>query len=330
MRHRILICLVVLLVLMAGGAYFVLSFTLPVHHDEAIFVVQRGTPMAMIAGQLSRAGVIRNPFLFTIYSRLIDVDRKIKVGEYVFQDGLTPLDVISKLERGDVKLYKLTIVEGWTAQEIAKYLSAQSFAGQFFEDRFLSYVFDPYFAKSLLNFDAPSLEGYLFPDTYLIPRPADPAEVVIQLVNEFQKKFTPELKLKAKEIGMKENEIITLASIVEKETGQSAERATISSVFHNRLKIGMPLQSDPTVIYGLKDFDGNLRRNDLSNTHKYNTYVHKGLPPGPIANPGLESIKAAEWPAETKYLYFVSKNNGTHQFSETLAEHSKAVNLYQK
>jgi UPF0755 protein len=173
------------------------------------------------------------------------------------------------------------------------------------------------------------LEGYLFPDTYQFGRGISPSLIIDAMVKRFWQMVGP-LTDRAKETGMTMQEIVTLASIVEKETGQPSERPLIASVFLNRLKSGMRLESDPTVIYGLENFDGNLRKKDLVQRSPYNTYVIHGLTPGPICNPGLESIKAVIFPAKTDYLYFVSKNDGSHHFSRTLSEHNQAVERYQK
>jgi len=181
-----------------------------------------------------------------------------------------------------------------------------------------------------LGIAADSLEGYLYPDTYRFPRPTAVKDVIKAMVDRLGQVMTPEWQARAKDLHMTLHEVLTLASVIEKETGAGGERAQISSVFHNRLKKKIPLQSDPTVIYGLPQFDGNLRKKDLSHPNPYNTYRWAGLPPGPIANPGAEAIRAALYPVPTPYLYFVSKNDGTHHFSATLVEHNKAVEKYQK
>lgn len=312
-----------------GGTLAYLSLKSPVVHETALLTIQRGTPLMMIAEQLSRAGVIKNPFIFAGYARFKGIDKKIKAGEYEFESGLSAFQILRKLARGECKLYKITLIEGWTLEQMADYLAAQPFAPSAFKENFLVMARDPFFTKSL-GIDTGTAEGFLFPSTYFIERPKGAEPVVARLCSEFQKVWTPEFDRRAQELGMNKDQVVTLASIVEKETGAESERPLIASVFYNRLKMNMPLQSDPTTIYGLKDFDGNLRRSDLSNSHSYNTYIHRGLPPGPIANPGLASIKAALWPAQSDYLYFVSRNNGTHQFSRTLGEHNKAVGQFQK
>jgi UPF0755 protein len=194
---------------------------------------------------------------------------------------------------------------------------------------FLQLARDPTFISSLgLKID--TLEGYLYPDTYKFPRSVKAKEVVATMVDHFRQIFVPEMQARAMELKMTEHEVVTLASVIEKETGADGERAEISAVFHNRLRKRIPLQSDPTVIYGLTGFDGNIRKKDLSTPSPYNTYKVVGLPPGPIANPGLRAIQATLYPSNSHALYFVSRNDGTHQFSATLAEHNQAVEKYQK
>ncbi len=310
-----------------GFAYY--SLQTSVHHETATFAIEKGTPLIMISEQLSRAGVINNSTLFALYTRLTRADRRIKAGEYEFTDGLSARDILRMLVNGECKLYKITLIEGWTIQQMADYLSAQPFAFPSFKDAFVGAAHDKFFVRSL-GIDADSLEGFLFPNTYFIERPRTAEWLLTRLVSEFNKIWTLEFDARTQELGQTRYKIVTLASIIEKETGADAERPMVASVFYNRIKKGMLLQTDPTVIYGLKDYNGNITRADLSNPHAYNTYVHAGLPPGPISNPGLASIKAALWPAQTDYLYFVSKNDGTHQFSKTLAEHSQAVNKFQK
>jgi UPF0755 protein len=188
---------------------------------------------------------------------------------------------------------------------------------------------DDAFVRSL-GVEAASLEGYLFPDTYKFARHTRPKDILREMVAGLRNVLTPDLLQRAQDIHMSVHQVLTLASVVEKETGAESERPLIASVFHNRLLRHIPLQSDPTVIYGLERFDGNIRKKDLDTPSPYNTYRVRGLPPGPIASPGLGSIRAVLYPASTKHLYFVSRNDGTHQFSATLAEHNRAVDKYQR
>jgi UPF0755 protein len=177
--------------------------------------------------------------------------------------------------------------------------------------------------------EADTLEGYLFPDTYYFPRGLDSATIIATMVKQFRAAFKPAWEQQAEALGMTVHEVVTLASIIEKETGAPEERPLIASVFHNRLKKGMRLETDPTVIYGIPDFDGNIKRRHLETYTPYNTYKIKGLPPGPIASPGALALEAALYPAQSEFLYFVSKKDGTHQFSRTIKEHNAAVRKYQ-
>ncbi len=328
-KFLFIIIVATILAAVIGGTLAYISLKDPIEHETATLTIQRGTPLIMIAKQLSQAGVIKNPFIFAGYARLKGIDKKIKAGEYEFESGLSSLGVLRKLATGECKLYKITLIEGWTLVQMADYLAQQPFAIPGFRENFVFASHNPFFLKPL-GIKTGSAEGFLFPNTYFIERPKGAETVIKRLYDEFQNVWTPEFDQRAQELGMNKAQVVTLASIVEKETGAESERAIVASVYHNRLKLGMPLQADPTVIYGLKDFDGNLRRTDLADPHPYNTYVHKGLPLGPIANPGLASIKATLWPAQTDYLYFVSRNNGTHEFTKTLAEHNKAVMKWQK
>jgi UPF0755 protein len=228
---------------------------------------------------------------------------------------------------GDVVKYRVTIPEGYTVQQIAVRLAELGIIKE--QEEFLQAAFSSHF-NTMVGIEGESVEGYLFPDTYLFSKEVAPAEVIKAMVGKFKRVYTPDFSLRAAELGMTDREIVTLASIIEKETGLPEERPLISAVFHNRLKRGIPLCSDPTVIYGIKDFDGNLKKKDLEKRTRYNTYLIQGLPLGPIANPGRSSILAALNPAPVKYLYFVSRNDGSHHFSTTLREHNEAVRRYQK
>jgi UPF0755 protein len=224
-----------------------------------------------------------------------------------------------------VILHPVTIPEGFTRDQIADVLAAKGLADK---KRFLELTED----KALLRqygISGPSLEGYLFPDTYHFSRGTPTLAVLDTMVKRFRQAVAPFME-KTQGTGMKFEDVVTLASIVEKETGRPEERPLIASVFLNRLRLGMRLESDPTVIYGMENFDGDLKKKDLTEKTPYNTYIIYGLTPGPIANPGLESIKAVIDPARTDYLYFVSRNDGSHHFSRTLAEHNRAVGIYQK
>lgn len=288
-------------------------------------VVERGTPPNRVIELLHDKKLISNPVLFKAYLLLRRSASRIRAGEYRFPPHVTPIEIHDLLLKGDFAVKRITIPEGWTAKEIADALEKMGLVSA---GRFLQKCGDPAFIQSL-GLSTKSLEGYLFPDTYEIYKPKDEEEVLKKLVGRFQEVWAKDLEARAREIGMGQQDVVILASIVEKETGRKEERGLIASVFLNRLKQGMPLATDPSVIYGISNFSGNLTRRDLAMPGPYNTYLNAGLPPTAISNPGAESIRAVLWPAEGDYLYFVSRNDGTHQFSKTMEEHGAAVRKYQ-
>ncbi|MDH3392346.1 MAG: endolytic transglycosylase MltG, partial [Desulfobulbaceae bacterium] len=239
--------------------------------------------------------------------------------------GLTPLQVLRFMDTAKPVQYRVTVPEGWTMEQIAAVFARDHWVDP---ENFLQLCRDKIFIQHL-GISADSLEGYLFPETYTLVRgEVDEKSLITTMVHRFLTIWDG--LDKPGDIKLNRHQLVTLASIVEKETGYSGERAVITGVFYNRLKKGMRLQSDPTTIYGLKDFNGNLTRADLKKETPYNTYVITGLPPGPICNPGRAALKAVLQPAKVPYYYFVSKNDGSHSFSTTLKEHNRAVYKYQK
>jgi UPF0755 protein len=239
---------------------------------------------------------------------------------------MRPLEILDRFRRGLVVLHPVTIPEGYSVRQIAEVLRG---AGIGDPEELLGLAESPAFISEL-GLDVPTLEGYLFPDTYGLPRNISTADIVRRMVGRFQETYQSVWANRAAELGLTRHQVVTLASIIEKETGSGIERPIISAVFHNRLRLRMPLQSDPTVIYPIKNFDGNLRKVDLVRDNPYNTYRRRGLPPGPIGNPGREALEAALYPSPVDYLYFVARNDGSHHFSRTLREHNKAVDQYQR
>ena len=292
---------------------------------EQNVAVPPGQGLKATAADLYHRGLIRNVFKFNLYARLKGYDKKIKAGEYRLKPSYSPREILEIMVSGKVQLYKITIPEGYNLVQIADMMPAAGLgpARQFLEAANSSALAGEY------GIPGESFEGYLFPDTYHFPRGVGPEKIIQTMVRRFREVFTAEWEKRAREKKMTVHQVVTLASIIEKETGAPSERPIISSVFHNRLKRNMRLASDPTVIYGIKDFDGNLTRKDLTTVTPYNTYKIKGLPPGPIANPGAKAIAAALFPADKPYLFFVSKRDGTHHFSKTYQEHEKAVRKYQ-
>ncbi len=288
--------------------------------------VDRGESFSSVVNKLKDRGVIPNERFFTLWARLLALDKKIHWGVYRFDLPIAPREVLDRMVLGRGLFHRITIPEGLALNEIADLLVREGATG---EEKFLQEARSTEIL-SLLGLEDNGIEGYLFPDTYYFPVSATARDILTAMVEQFQEIFTPMMERQAKKLGLSRHEVVTLASLVEKEAGVEAERPLVSAVFHNRLKRNIPLQSDPTVIYGLEGFTGKLRRKDLQNPSPYNTYLIRGLPPGPICNPGLSSLRAALFPAPVSYLYFVSKNDGTHFFSETIREHNRAVNIYQR
>ncbi len=296
------------------------------HAVNKIVVISEGATFLQAAALLEREQLIRSRSAFVRLGKSQEADRKIQPGEYELNGAMSPADILSKLLAGRVLLHTVTIPEGYTVNQIADVLEEQQITSG---TEFLKLASDKSFMKTL-GIAAETAEGYLFPDTYRFARGTPAKDVVRTMVDQLGRVMTEEWQARANDMNLTIHQVLTLASVIEKETGSGDERPHISSVFHNRLKKRIPLQSDPTVIYGLPNFDGNLRKKDLSHSSPYNTYRWAGLPPGPIASPGADSIRAALYPAKSKYLYFVSRNDGTHHFSATLMEHNRAVEKYQK
>ena len=292
-----------------------------------IIDIPDGATFRQVADLLTNERLIISRWGFLLLGRLTWSDRRIIPGEYALHAGMRPRDILNKLRSGQVVLHPVRIPEGFTIAQIAEVLEQK---GLTVTKEFLGLTHDRDFIRTAFELDVPNLEGYLFPDTYHVPRRAKAKDIITMLMDGLWRTFTPEWRARAHDIQMSVHEVLTLASVIEKETGVDRERELVSSVFHNRLQRHMPLQSDPTVIYGMTLFDGNLKKRDIDKVSPYNTYRVVGLPPGPIANPGAHSIRAALFPVPTSYLYFVSRNNGTHEFSSTLAEHNRAVEKYQR
>ena len=292
---------------------------------EALVVVKEGLSLREVSTELERKEIITNRSLFMLWARFLGYSSKIKAGEYRLGPNMAPVRILEKLTSGKIITHAITIPEGFTVEQISGMMDSKGLVNK---QEFLSLANDPAVSRRY-GISGPNLEGYLYPDTYHFARGISASTAINTMVKHFWDVVGP-LQERAAEVGMKMEDVITLASIVEKETGRPEERPTIASVFLNRLKRRIRLESDPTVIYGIKKFNGNLKKKDLSTPTPYNTYVIRGLPPGPIANPGLEAIKAVLYPAKTDYLYFVSKNDGSHHFSKTLSGHNRAVRIYQK
>jgi len=301
----------------------------PSHEGEATVIsvfVPDGQPLWATADRLVEQRVISGKTLFVLWGRLTGMDRRVKGGEFSFSTPLTPLEVLRILVSGRNARRLVTIPEGMTLKGVADLLASRGFGPS---EGFLCLNEDPEFL-SAWGLPPEGLEGYLYPDTYAFSRTMRPVEIVGRMVERFHEVFSPSMQRRAEELGLSVHEAVTLASVIEKETHVPEERSLVAAVFHNRLRLGLPLQSDPTVIYGLEDFDGDLTRRHLQTPMRYNTYATAGLPPGPIANPGFESLLASLNPAPVAYLYFVARGDGRHHFSGSLAEHNRAVGRFQK
>ncbi len=286
--------------------------------------IPTGSGFLKVTEILNQAGLIKNRVFFYSLAFMKRATRSIRSGEYEFNTSLTPAAMIDKLLRGEIKIHKVVIREDLSMREIAAVLIRGKLINK---ENFFELAGDEEFLESL-GIEADSIEGYLFPDTYFFDRSMSTRQIMKIMVNQFWKKVTPEMIKRAKEMKLDVHQFVTFASIIGKESGDYAEKPMISAVFHNRLRKKMRLQSDPTAVYDLDNFGGKILRSHLKRKSPYNTYLIRGLPPGPIANPGLSSLKAVLYPAPVKHLYFVSKNNGSHFFSASLMEHIKAINRY--
>lgn len=293
---------------------------------EVVMEVPVGTSVSALSELLYGQGLVRSAGKFRWLVRFKGAARQIKAGEYQLSTGLRPGELLNKIIRGEVRLHQITFPEGYTLKQMAELLEASKLVNA---ERFIAAATDPPFVRSL-GIPAASLEGYLFPDTYRFARGLPVETVLRSFVTMFNQHFGPVQEEQARKLGFTRHQVVILASVVEKETAAAEERPLIAGVFLNRLRRRIRLQSDPTVIYGLSNFDGNLTRAHLQKDTPYNTYTRRGLPIGPICNPGAASIQAVLNPTSSSYLYFVAKKDGTHHFSTNLVEHNAAVLRHQK
>ncbi|MGH9348955.1 MAG: endolytic transglycosylase MltG [Vicinamibacterales bacterium] len=295
---------------------------------EQFIEIPAGARANEIGRRLVEAGVVRDLFVFRAAMRLTARSRTLKAGEYRFAGAMSAAGVVDKLARGDVHARRITFPEGLTVLDMAKIYEARGFGPA---DAFVTAAGD---ASSVQDLDphAPDLEGYLYPETYAIPRGTPAARLIALMVERFRAAYSEEFRGRADAQGLTTREVVTVASLIEKETAQEHERRLVAAVYRNRMRIGMVMQADPTVIYALQKagrYDGNIRRVDLDFDSPYNTYKYAGLPPGPIAAPRKASLEAALTPADVPYIYFVSRNDGSHVFASTLAEHNRNVRQFQ-
>lgn len=306
-------------------AYYAYSDLKPAQAPQQ-FSLKAGSSLKSAAQQMADAGMLGEPALFVILARLLGKATSIKAGNYEVDRPVTPLELLRKITEGDYTQDVITFVEGWTFRQIRKALDEHPAVRH--DTQGLS---DAEILRRL-ELGEPSPEGWFFPDTYHFSRGSSDLALLRRAHRLMRANLTRQWERRAADLPLATPyEALILASIIEKETGQAAERPLIAAVFVNRLRNGMKLQSDPTVIYGVgKAFDGNLRKRDLLTDNVYNTYTREGLPPTPIAMPGLRSLSAALNPAPSDALYFVARGDGTSHFSRTLGEHDRAVTKYQK
>ncbi|NCO83078.1 MAG: endolytic transglycosylase MltG [Nitrospirae bacterium CG_4_10_14_3_um_filter_44_29] len=310
------------------AAYAAVEFLIPLPEGTKTkeVLIPKGATFRQAVEILAKENLIRDKNLFIFISRLTGLHRKIRAGYYSITGAMNPLSVLMLLKNGQIIEYDITIAEGDSLLEIGEKLAETNIVDR---EGFEELSRNRSFLRAY-SIDAPSIEGYIFPDTYKLPKGIEPENALGMMINSMREKYSDKFKGRAAELGFSEREVLTLASIIEKEAIINSERPLISAVYHNRLKKRMQLQADPTAIYGVKKSGERITMKDLKRKTPYNTYIIKGLPPGPIASPGIQSITAALYPADVPYIYFVSNNDGTHQFSVTEEEHFKAVAAYRE
>jgi UPF0755 protein len=320
-----------LLGVIAVGAWIFVNLERPYRGYDApeqFVEIPPGAGSVSMGKRLADAGVVRSPTAFRLAVWMRGSSRRLQAGEYRFDRPMTTSQVVDQIARGEVYVRTITFREGLTNREMAALFESAGFGTT---ADFLTAARNAQLVNDL-DPGARDLEGYLFPDTYTLQRKTTAAQLVDRMVSRFRKTLTPEMRAEASAQGLDVRELVTLASLVEKETGKPEERPIVAGVYTNRLRARMPLQCDPTVIYAMMlagRYEGNIRREDLQMDSPYNTYRYPGLPPGPIAAPGEASLRAAAAPATVPYLYFVSRNDGSHVFATTLDEHNRNVVTYQ-
>ena len=323
---RFMLLLILCALLAGAAAYFYAHGDLQLPESPVTFELRAGSSLRTTATQLAVAGIIGRPEPFELMVRMLGESGRLKAGNYEFSGQMTPLDLLQRMTRGDVTLIGITFVEGWTFEQIRKALRENPRIRS--EITALSEIE----VLQKLGISAPAAEGWFFPDTYHFSDGTTDLAILRRAHNLMRQHLEQEWARRVPNLPLQsQTEALILASIVEKETGRADERSMVAAVFINRLRIGMRLQTDPTVIYGMgARFDGNIRKSDLLTDTPYNTYTRTGLPPTPIAMPGLDALRATLNPAASDALYFVARGDGTSKFSRTLAEHERAVTQYQR
>ena len=335
MRKLLISLVVIVLVLAAAGALVGYELRRRVHEpyrgyagEEQFVEIPQGASSPEIRRRLVEANVVSDDLVLRAALWWSGRSRTLQAGEYRFDQPMSALAVVEKIAGGDVYTQRLTFPEGLTIAEMAKVYESRGFGSA---REFIKAASDAALVKDL-DPKAGDLEGYLFPETYPLTRRANASQVVAMMVDRFRSSYDDTLRARAEGQRMTTRQVVTLASLIEKETAKADERPLVAAVYRNRMTRGMGMQADPTVVYALMKagkYDGNIRRDDLSFDSPYNTYRYPGLPPGPIAAPGRASLEAALAPADVPYLYFVSRNDGSHVFATTLKEHNANVYRYQ-
>jgi UPF0755 protein len=312
-----------------GGVFYYTAthpFTEITDPEPVSVDITPGMTLNKISTLLQDKDLLGNALSFQLLAYLQKKQGQIQIGEYELTPAMTPIEILEVVTSGKTILHTVTIPEGYRITEIAALFESKGFGNA---EKFVQITKDKELIETVVA-GGNSLEGYLFPETYNFSKNTSERKIIQSLLDIYHEKFKQyDLITRAQSVNLSVHQVMTLASLIEKETGVDAERKIISSVFHNRLNKKMLLQTDPTVIYAMANFDGNIRKKDLQVDSPYNTYKYRGLPPGPIASPGIQSIIAALEPNETDYLYFVSRKDGSHQFSSNLLDHNRAVRKYQ-
>jgi UPF0755 protein len=306
--------------------YATIELLLPVQtgNKNMEIEVPRGATFRQAVEILRSQNLIRDKRIFLATGRMTGIDRRIRAGFYSIWTGMNPFEILKVLRTGRIIEYEVKILEGDSLLEI---MSAFAKTGIISDEDFMELAKDSDFLATY-DIKAPSIEGYIYPDTYFIPKGMTAEEALDIMISKMREKLTDKVTARMQELGMTENGVLTLASIIEKEAVIDSERGLISAVYHNRLRKNMLLQADPTAIYGIKSSKERITLSDLKRKTAYNTYVNKGLPPGPIASPSIKSITAALYPSNVPYIYFVAQDDRSHRFSETSAQHAEAVKSY--
>lgn len=293
---------------------------------EVALVIDPGMNFHEVEDALLQKGAVSNRTWFNLSARFKGLTTRIQAGEYTLKPGMTPIRILDLITRGSITTMKLIVPEGFSVFDVARRLDSM---GPWSEERFYALAIDKKKTEAL-EVPVQTLEGYLFPAVYELTMSMTEEDIIDMMIRRGLKEKTLERMGLAKKIGLSWHQVLTMASMIEKETAIKDEAATIAGVFMKRLEKDMPLQSDPTAVYGVKDFKGPVKKSDLSRPGPYNTYLHKGLPPGPVCNPGKDAIIAALNPEDTDFLYFVATGDGGHVFAKTYLEHRKNIKEYRK